>query len=81
MIGMVSVDFKLEKNENRGIYYSETGRCLIYLPMHETLEDLYKTINHEIFHHCFEENGESENMDELQEETLIFFMQWADTAL
>ena len=78
---MVSVDFKLEKNENRGIYYSETGRCLIYLPMHETLEDLYKTINHEIFHHCFEENGESENMDELQEETLIFFMQWADTAL
>ena len=78
---MVSVDFKLERNDNRGIYYSQTDRCLIYLPMHETLEDLYKTINHEIFHHCFEENGESENMDELQEETLIFFMQWADTAL
>jgi len=78
---MVSVDFKLEKNDNRGIYYSETDRCLIYLPMHETLEDIYKTINHEVIHHCFEENGEAENMDELQEETLIFFVQWADTAL
>ena len=77
---MVSVDFKLEKNDNRGIYYSQTDRCLIYLPMHETLEDLYKTINHEVLHHCFEKNDDLD-MDELQEESLIFFVQWADTAL
>ena len=78
---MVKVDFKIEKNDNRGIYYSETDRCLIYLPMRETLADLYKTINHEVIHHCLEKNSESEDMDELQEETMIFFIQWADTAL
>ena len=33
-------------DENRGIYYSESGRCLIFLPNHETIEDIYKTINH-----------------------------------
>ena len=31
-------------DENRGIYYSESGRCLIFLPNHETIEDIYKTI-------------------------------------
>ena len=33
-------------DENRCIYYSESGRCLIFLPNHETIEDIYKTINH-----------------------------------
>ena len=78
---MVSVDFKLEKNDNRGIYYSETDRCLIYLPMHETLEEIYKTIAHEAIHHCFSILGEDTNMDEEMEESLIFNIQWADVAI
>ena len=77
---MVKVDFKIEKNDNRGIYYSETDRCLIYLPMHETLEDLYKTITHEVLHHCFMAS-DVDTMDEEQEESLVHFAQWADIAL
>ena len=46
----MKVDFRIEKNELRGVYYSETDRCLIFLPMHDTIEDVYKTITHEVFH-------------------------------
>tara|TARA_Y100001951_G_scaffold88167_1_gene79597 strand:+ start:130 stop:372 length:243 start_codon:yes stop_codon:yes gene_type:complete len=77
----LTVDFKIDHTDNRGIYYSETSRCLIYLPMHETLADVIKTINHEVYHHCFEINGESDSMDEDQEEKLIFNMQWAEISL
>ena len=68
-------------DENRGIYYSESGRCLIFLPNHETIEDIYKTINHETIHYCLDKHEESEAMDEDMEERLIFCMQWADESL
>ena len=77
----LNVDFKVFGKEERGIYYSETKRALIYLPMHETIEDVIKTVNHEVFHHCFEVYGQNVTMDEEQEEKLIFFLQWADVAL
>ena len=78
---MVSVELKVEKSDNRGIYFHETNRCIIYLPMHETLDDIYKTISHEVFHHCFEEAKEADSMDEEQEEKLIFNLQWAEHSL
>jgi hypothetical protein len=74
-----TVEFKLYRDENRGIYYDETNRCLIYLPMHETIEDVYKTISHEVFHYCLEASGVQ--LDEEQEEKLIFNIQWAEIAL
>mgnify|MGYP003144726028 FL=1 len=77
----LTVDFKIDHTDNSGIYYSETKRALIYLPMHETIEDVIKTVNHEVFHHCFEVYGQNVTMDEDQEEKLIFFLQWADVAL
>jgi len=77
----LKIDLRCRKDDNRGIYYGETKRALIYLGMHETIEDIYKTINHETFHHCFAEAGEAEDMDEDQEERLIFCMQWADLSL
>ena len=77
----LTVDFKCSKDDNRGIYYSETSRAIVYLAMHETLEDVIKTINHEVYHHCLEENGESDKMDEEQEEKAIFFLQWADVSI
>ena len=70
--------FLLEKGDNRGIYYSETEKAYIFLPMHETIEDIYKTITHETLHHCFEVHDETDNMDERQEEALIFNLQWAE---
>jgi len=73
-----SVDFKIQHNDNRGMYFEETNRCIVYLPMHETMEDVIKTINHEIFHHCFTQLEEAESMDEEMEECLIFNLQWAE---
>jgi len=76
----LTVDFRCRKDDNRGIFYEETKRCLIFLGSHETLEDLYKTITHEVLHYCFLDD-DIDTMDEEQEETLIFFAQWADVAL
>ena len=77
----LAVDLKCRGDENRGIYYEETKRCLVFLSMHETLEDVYRTITHEVIHHCFSILNEVDNMDEAMEESLIFNMQWADVAI
>tara|TARA_B110000014_G_C20081856_1_gene565420 strand:- start:624 stop:866 length:243 start_codon:yes stop_codon:yes gene_type:complete len=77
----LKVDFKVKHDDNRGIYYSETERCVIYLPNHETLEDIYKTITHEVVHYCLDKNHENESMDEDMEERIIFCLQWSDESL
>ena len=79
----IKIDLRINgyDDDNRGIYYSETKRCLIYLPNHETIEDIYQTINHELIHYCLDEAGESELMDEDMEERLIFCMQWAEESI
>ena len=46
--------------------------------MHETLEDVYRTITHEVIHHCLRD---LDNIDEDQEELLIFNMAWAEYSL
>ena len=75
------VDLKVKNDENRGVYHSETKRCVIFLPNHEIIEDIYKTIEHEVLHYCFDVNEENENMDEDMEERLIFCLQWAEETL
>jgi hypothetical protein len=77
----LTVDFKVKHGDNRGIYYAETSRALIFLPMHESIDDIIKTINHEVYHHCFEDNGETEKMDEEMEESLIYSFAWAEYSL
>ena len=72
----LKIDFRCRKDDNRGIYYSETQRALIYLGMHESLDDVYKTISHEIYHHCFNILEEADGMDEDMEERLIYCIQW-----
>ena len=64
--------------EERGIYYSETHRAIIYLNNHESLDDIYCTIQHEVIHHIVRN---MENIDELQEESLIFRMAWAEFSI
>ena len=71
-----TVDFRLF-GENRGIYYDETNRCLMYLTNHETLSDLYSTIQHELIHFCLAKLGITDDIDEEQEEKIIFMMAWA----
>lgn len=73
----LKLDFRARRDDNRGIYYSETKRAIVYLAMHESLDDIFKTINHETYHHCFSILDEADDMDEDQEERLIYCMQWA----
>ena len=47
----------------------------------KNIEDIYKTLAHEVFHHCFSIMDEDEYMDEMSEETLIFNLQWAEFSL
>ena len=78
MTDQCTVDFKIG-GENRGLFYEETNRCLIYINNHENLEDLYKTNTHEVLHYCIEKFGVQ--LDEEQEEKLIFNMQWAEYSI
>tara|TARA_R110000824_G_scaffold175358_4_gene353737 strand:+ start:1086 stop:1316 length:231 start_codon:yes stop_codon:yes gene_type:complete len=75
---MVSVDFKIV-GDDRGAYYEESERALIFLSKHESLDDIYKTITHELIHHCI--NKFNLTLDEDQEESLIFQMSWAEFSL
>ena len=52
--------------EDFGIYYSETKRAIIYLINHESLDEILKTINHEILHYIFD------LFDQPDQTTLIF---------
>ena len=49
-LGMVKMEFKLFGCDERGMYYPDSGRIVIYLSNHETIEDVYKTITHELIH-------------------------------
>jgi|TARA_R110002020_G_scaffold186642_1_gene384698 hypothetical protein len=75
-----TTNFKIY-GENRGIYYDETNRCIIYLANHECLADVYRTITHEVVHHCFAKLNISDEIDEDQEEKMIFFLAWADDSI
>tara|TARA_R110002020_G_scaffold6719_1_gene28532 strand:+ start:673 stop:915 length:243 start_codon:yes stop_codon:yes gene_type:complete len=76
----VTVDMRTH-GDDRGTYYAETRRCVINLNQHESLDDVYQTIQHEILHFCFDNLGETMTMDEDQEERLIFCIQWANESL
>lgn len=75
------IDLRVNHSDNMGVYYSETKRAVIYLSLHESLDDITKTINHEVYHHCFSEAGETERMDEDMEERLIYCIQWAEESI
>jgi len=77
---VLSVDLRVRTSDERGIYYEETERAIVYLPMHESIDDIYKTINHEVYHHCFALWDEV-IMDEDQEERVIFQLAWAHLSL
>ena len=73
-ISQLITDFAIH-GEDFGAYYSETNRAIIYLINHESLDEILKTINHEILHYIFDLFDLV--IDEEQEHKLIFKMQWA----
>ena len=74
----LSVDLKVFGKDERGIYYQETHRAIIYLNNHESIDDVFHTITHEVIHHCLRDY---EEIDEIQEESLIFSMAWAEISI
>ena len=72
------MSFSLDAGENRGLYFEDTQRAIIYVRQHETLPDLYKTMTHETLHHCFKELvlDEKDTLDEDTEEIIISWIQW-----
>ncbi len=66
-------------DDNRGIFYEETGRIIVYLKNHETLDDIMSTIQHEFVHKCIADFDET--LDDDQEEKLIYQMAWAEDSL
>jgi hypothetical protein len=75
---MVNSDFRTWGSD-RGNYFPETDRIIIFLNQHETLDDLLSTITHEYIHFCVSEAGEI--MDDDQEERIIYIMSWAEQYL
>ena len=71
---MVTVNMEILGHGERGIYYPESKRIVIYLDRHECFEDILSTIQHELIHVAIQ----SENLDEDQEEKLIYAMSWAN---
>jgi uncharacterized protein YjaZ len=69
---MVSSTFKVI-GDDHGEYYTNSERINIFLNKHENVEDIISTIIHEYLHHCIK----GEELDDDQEERLIFAMQWA----
>jgi len=69
------LNLKVTGCDERGIFFSETGRIVIYLNNHETLDDILCTITHELIHKCI--NDFDETLDDDQEEALIYQMAWA----
>ena len=52
----VTVDMRTY-GDDRGTYYAESKRCIINLNQHESLDDILKTIQHELLHFCFDNLG------------------------
>lgn len=77
----LTTNFVIRPSDNRGMYYENTRRVIVFLPQHENIEDIYKTLAHEVFHHCFSIMEEDDDMDEMSEEALIFNLQWAEFSL
>tara|TARA_R100000808_G_scaffold9592_2_gene26202 strand:- start:5002 stop:5241 length:240 start_codon:yes stop_codon:yes gene_type:complete len=78
---MVTMDLRINgyDDDNRGIFYEETGRIIVYLKNHETLDDIMSTIQHEFVHKCIADFDET--LDDDQEEKLIYQMAWAEDSL
>ena len=74
------MDFKTyddrDSKEHGVTLFEGKGRIIIYLQQHESLEDIYSTIQHECIHWIIE-NYNHVDIDPYQEHDLIFSVMWA----
>ena len=76
---IIRLDLKVTGCDERGIFYADSGRIIVYLNNHETLDDVLCTITHELIHKCIDDFDET--LDDLQEESLIYQMAWAHLSI
>jgi uncharacterized protein YjaZ len=77
-----NIDFKTidpRDEQVKGITLSngKNRRIVVYLHQHNTLDDIYATITHELIHYCIEKY-EMAQLDDYQEHEAIFKIMWAD---
>jgi hypothetical protein len=75
------VDFRTHSRTlsgDRGVFYDTTNRAIVILQNHECYEDILSTLQHETIHFCLKED---EDIDEEQEEEIIYRMAWANLDL
>ena len=73
---MVFIDFRFDGTENRGMYYPDTERILIFPTQHECIEDMLYSITHETIHYALDKAEET--LDDDMEEKIIYRIQWAE---
>mgnify|MGYP001162197767 FL=1 len=73
---MVFIDFRFDSQENRGMYYPDTERILIFPTQHENVEDMLYSITHETIHYALDKADET--LDDDMEEKIIYRIQWAE---
>ena len=75
---LAKTEFRFD-GEDQGTYYPDSNRCVVYLNKHESLEDISKTIDHELFHYIIDKMDIK--IDDEQEHKAIYYLQWADEYL
>lgn len=77
----MDINFKVtdhRDSKERGVTLRDgKGRVFIYLQHHETLEDIYATITHELIHYCIW-NEDMVEIDDYEEHDMIFKVLWID---
>jgi len=76
-------DFKITSiyANNRGIYYPETKRSIVFLAPHENVEDIISTAVHETIHSVIDDIDTEGELDEDIEHDIISKMIWAEYSL
>ena len=76
-------DFKISSlyDNNRGIYYPETKRSIVFLAPHENVEDIISTAVHETIHSIIDDIDTEGELDDDIEHDIIRKMQWANYSI
>ncbi len=76
-------DFKTSSiyDNNRGIYYPETKRSIIFLAPHENVEDIISTAVHETIHSVIDDIDTNGELDEDIEHDIIRKIMWAEYSI
>ena len=81
----MNIDFKTFGHRDdieKGITFhnGKRSRIVVYVHQHESIDDIFNTITHELIHYCIDKHDMA-RLDEYQEHDAIFKVMWADSYL